>query len=206
IIARRAAHAGSFQFGQIAAEAETLRSDLAAHSSALQVDLAGSYRRRKEIVHDLDLLVATKKPEAVTKFFVSHPLVESVIAKGPTKSSVRLRSGVQCDLRVVTTAEYPFALAYFTGNKEHNIEMRSRALQRGWTLNEYRLAPIPVDPKAKKKRMAKKIPNVRDEADLYSAVDLGFIPPELRENCGEFKAAERHALPKLIEKENLRGT
>jgi DNA polymerase (family 10) len=157
-------------------------------------------------VHDLDLLVATKKPEAVTKFFVSHPLVESVIAQGPTKSSVRLRSGVQCDLRVVTTAEYPFALAYFTGNKEHNIEMRSRALQRGWTLNEYRLAPVPVDPKAKKKRVAKKIPNVRDEADLYRAVDLGFIPPELRENCGEFKAAEQHALPKLIEKENLRGT
>jgi len=76
VIARRAAHAGSFQFGQIAAEAATLRSDLAAHDSALQVDLAGSYRRRKEIVHDLDLLVATSKPESITKFFVSHPLVE----------------------------------------------------------------------------------------------------------------------------------
>jgi DNA polymerase (family 10) len=76
IIARGAAHAGSFQFGQIAAEAETLRSDLAAHDSALQVDLAGSYRRRKEIVHDLDLWVATSKPESITKFFVSHPLVE----------------------------------------------------------------------------------------------------------------------------------
>src|SRR5437762_209381 len=115
IIARRAAHAGSFQFGQIATEAETLRSDLAAHQSAVKVDLAGSYRRRKEIVHDLDLLVATKKPESVTKFFVSHPLVESIIAQGPTKTSVRLRSGVQCDLRVVSTTEYPFALAYFTG-------------------------------------------------------------------------------------------
>src|SRR5882762_10552058 len=174
-IARRASHAGSFQFGQVAAEAEALRSDLAAHEAALQVEIAGSYRRRKEIVHDLDLLVATKEPEAVTKFFVSHPLVESVIAQGPTKSSVRLRSGAQCDLRVVTTAEYPFALAYFTGNKEHNIEMRSRALQRGWTLNEYRLAP---DPKAKKKIRPKKIPKVRDEAELYRAVDLDFIPPE----------------------------
>src|SRR6184192_2217485 len=206
IIAKRAAHAGSFQFGQIAPEAETLRSDLAAHSSAAQVDLAGSYRRRKEIVHDLDLLVATKNPEGLTKFFVSHPLVESIIAQGPTKSSVRLRSGVQCDLRVVSATEYPFALAYFTGNKEHNIEMRSRALQRGWTLNEYRLAAVPVDPKAKKKRPVKKIPQVRDEADLYGAVDLDFIPPELRENCGEFEAAEQHSLPKLIEKENLRGT
>jgi len=205
-IAKRSAHAGAFQFGQVAAEAETLRSDLAAHTEALQVDIAGSYRRRKEIVHDLDLLVATKKPDAIMKFFVSHPLVESVIAQGPTKTSVRLGSGVQCDLRVVSTAEYPFALAYFTGNKEHNIELRSRALQRGWTLNEYRLAPVPVDPKAKKKRPVQKIPEVRAEADLYRAVDLDFIPPELRENWREFEAAEKHSLPKLIEKENLRGT
>jgi DNA polymerase (family 10) len=231
-IARRASEAGSFQFGQVAAEAEALRASLTAHEAALQVEVAGSYRRRKEIVHDLDLLVATSEPEAITKFFVSHPLVESIIAQGPTKSSVRLRSGVQCDLRVVTTAEYPFALAYFTGNKEHNIEMRSRALKRGWTLNEYRLAVVAVEgrggspeppsvqgtpgrlrsiaptsaPKAKKKKSPSKIPNVRDEADLYRAVDLDFIPPELRENCGEFEAAEEHSLPKLIEKENLRGT
>jgi DNA polymerase (family X) len=154
----------------------------------------------------LDLLVATKKPESITRFFVSHPLVESIIAQGPTKSSVRLRSGVQCDLRVVSTAEYPFALAYFTGNKEHNIELRSRALQRGWTLNEYRLAPLPIDPKAKKKRPVKKIPKVQDETGVYRAVDLDFIPPELRENWGEFEASEKHLLPKLIEKENLRGT
>src|SRR4029078_187573 len=205
IIEKRAAHAGSFQFGQVAAEAETLRSDLAAQSDASKVDLAGSYRRRKEIVHDLDLLVATKNPESVTKFFVSHPLVESIIAQGPTKSSVRLRSGVQCDLRVVSTMEYPFALAYFTGNKEHNIELRRRALQRGWTLNEYRFAPLPVDPKAKKEKPIKKVPTVRDEAGVYRAVDLDIIPPELRENWGEFEAAENHALPKLIEKENLRG-
>jgi DNA polymerase (family 10) len=205
-IQKRAAHAGSFQFGQIATEAETLRSELAAHSEALQVDIAGSYRRRKEILHDLDFLVATKNPEAIMKFFVSHPLVESIIAQGPTKSSVRLGSGVQCDLRVVSTAEYPFALAYFTGNKEHNIELRSRALQRGWTLNEYRLAPVPIDSKAKKKPQVKTIPEVRDETDLYRAVDLDYIPPELRENWGEFQAAEKHSLPKLIEKENLRGT
>lgn len=204
-IEKRAAHAGSFQFGQVAAEAETLRSDLAAHSDALHVEIAGSYRRRKEIVHDVDLLVATNQPEAIMKFFVSHPLVESVIAQGPTKSSVRLRSGVQCDLRVVTSAEYPFALAYFTGNKEHNIELRSRALQRGWTLNEYRFAQVPDEAKSRKKPLVKKIPEVRDEADLYRAVDLDFIPPELRENRGEFEAAGKHSLPELIEKENLRG-
>src|SRR5438132_9259715 len=113
--------------------------------------------------------------------FVSQPLVESTSAHGPTKSSVRLRSGVQCDLRVVSTAEYPFALAYFTGNKEHNIELRSRALQRGWTLNEYRLAQVPVDPKAKKKRPVKKIPEVHDEAELYREVDVDFIAQELRD-------------------------
>ncbi len=209
-IEERAKHSGYFQFGQIAGEAETMRSDLAGHPDALQIDVAGSYRRRKEIVHDLDLVVATKKPEAITKFFVAHPLVDSIIAQGPTKSSVRLRSGVQCDLRVVSPAEYPFALVYFTGNKEHNIELRSRALERGWTLNEYRLAPLPVDPKAKKKRPVKKIPKVRDEADLYRALDLDFIAPELRENSGEFEAAEKprklSGLPKLIEQENLRGT
>src|SRR5438552_493629 len=205
-IEERARHSGYFQFGQIAGEAETLRSDLAAQPGALQVDVAGSYRRRKEIVHDVDLVVATKTPEANTKFFVAHPLVDSIIAQGPTKSGVRLRSGIQCDLRVVSATEYPFALAYFTGNKEHNIELRSRALQRGWTLNEYRLAPLPPDPKAKKKRPVKKIPTVGDEADLYRAVDLDFIAPELRENTGEFGAAEKHSLPKLIEKENLRGT
>jgi len=205
-IEERAKHSGYFQFGQIAQEAETLKSDLAGHPDALQVDVAGSYRRRKEVVHDLDLVVATKKPDAITKFFVVHPLVESIIAQGPTKSSVRLRSGVQCDLRVVSAAEYPFALAYFTGNKEHNIELRSRALQRGWTLNEYRLAPLPPNPKSIKKKPAEKIPKVGDEADLYRAVDLDFIPPELRENSGEFEAAEKHSLPRLIEQENLRGT
>ena len=205
-IEERTRHSGYFQFGQIAHEAETLRSDFAAHPNVLHIEVAGSYRRRKEIVHDVDLLVATKKPETITKFFVGHSLVESIIAQGPTKSSARLRSGVQCDLRVVSIAEYPFALAYFTGNKEHNIELRSRALKRGWTLNEYRLALLPPDPKAKTKKSPKKIPNVSDEADLYRAVDLDFIPPELRENWGEFEAAEKHAIPNLIEKENLRGT
>src|SRR5207244_11612340 len=165
-IEERAKHSGYFQFGQIAGEAETLRSDLAAQPGALQVDVAGSYRRRKEIVHDVDLVVATKTPEAITKFFVAHPLVDSIIAQGPTKSSVRLRSGIQCDLRVVSATEYPFALAYFTGNKEHNIELRSRAFQRGWTLKEYRFAPLPADPKAKKKRPVKRIPKVDDEAGV----------------------------------------
>jgi len=205
-IARRAKHSGHFQFGQIAADTESLRADFAAHPDALQVDVAGSYRRRREIVRDVDFVVATKKPAAITDLLLKHPLVESIIAQGPTKTSVRLRSGIQCDLRVVTSAEYPFALNYFTGSKEHNIEMRSRALQRGWTLNEYRLAKIAPDPKAKKAKPAAKVPKISEESDLYLALGLDFVPPELRENSGEFEAAEDHSLPRLIEKENLRGT
>ena len=120
-------------------------------------------------MRDLDFVVATKKPDAVTKFFVAHPLVESVIAQGPTKTSVRLRSGIQCDLRVVSAEEYPFALNYFTGNKEHNIEMRNRALKRGWTLNEYRLAPLPPDPDDKnEKATAAKIPPVSRRSGTLS--------------------------------------
>src|SRR5205823_2990624 len=149
-----------------------------------------------------------------------------LIARGPTKTSVRLKSGIQCDLRVVTNDEYPFALNYFTGSKEHNIVMRNRALSRGWTLNEYRLGPAPNletrgrgdSPQSSVKSNKKaargrsrsiasvKIPTIRDEAELYRALGLDFIPPELRENCGEFEAAESGKLPRLIELENLRGT
>jgi DNA polymerase (family 10) len=205
-IDERQKYEGKFQLGKIAAEAERLQDDLRAHSEALHVCVAGSYRRRKEIVRDLDFIVATKAPAEISALFVQHPLVESVIAHGPTKSSVRLRSGIQCDLRVVTAAEYPFALNYFTGSKEHNVVVRSRALQRGWTLNEYRLGEAPVDPAAKQKKTPQKIPAIREEADLYRALDLDYIPPELRENCGEFDAATAGKVPRLIEAENLRGT
>ena len=106
-----------------------------------QASPAGSFRRRKEIVHDLDFLVSTKQPKEVGDFFARLPQVASVIAHGPTKVSVRLKSGVQCDLRLVTDAEFACALVYFTGSKEHNINLRGRALDHGWTLNEYRFAP-----------------------------------------------------------------
>jgi len=205
-IAERAKHTGSFQLGAIAAEAETLQDDLRAHPDALHVCIAGSYRRKKEIVRDLDFIVATSAPAEITAIFVKHPLVESVIAQGPTKSNVRLRSGIQCDLRVVSGTEYPFALNYFTGSKEHNIVLRSRALQRGWTLNEYRIAPAPPEAALNSKKVTAKIPAVREETELYRALDLDYIPPELRENCGEFEAAAAGTLPRLVESENLRGT
>jgi DNA polymerase (family 10) len=205
-IASLAKHAGTFQLGQVAPEAEMLQNDLRALEDALHVCIAGSYRRRREIVRDLDFIVATNQPAAITKAFVEHPLVETVLAQGPTKSSVRLRSGIQSDLRVVAAAEYPFALNYFTGSKEHNVELRGRAQQRGWTLNEYRLAAAPIDPTGKKRPTAAEIPAIHDETELYRALDLDFIPPELRENCGEFDAAAAGRLPRLVEIENIRGT
>lgn len=197
----RKKHAGRFRVGDIAHDAEAILDDLRSLPEVNRVSVCGSYRRRKEVVGDIDFLVSTKDPEVVSEFFVKHEMVESVMAHGATKSSVRLKCGIQADLRVVKEIEYPFALNYFTGSKEHNIIMRQRALARGWTLNEYRLAP-----EEKGKVKPAPIPAVHEEADLYRALDLDYIEPELREDRGEFAASELHKLPDLIEVENLRGT
>ncbi len=197
----RKKHAGRFRMGEIAADAERLLDDLRSHPEVIRVAACGSFRRKRETCGDLDFLVSTREPKIVSEDFVAHEFVESVIAHGETKSSVRWLSGIQADLRVVKDSEFPFAMNYFTGSKEHNIVMRQRALARGWTLNEYRLGPVDA-PKTK----PEPIPEIREEADLYRALGLDFIEPELRENMGEFKAAEEHTLPKLIELENLRGT
>jgi DNA polymerase (family 10) len=192
-------HAGEFRFGDIAALAGSLLEDLRTHPEVGQAQIAGSFRRKKEIVRDLDFLVSTKKPEAVMEFFTTHPLVENILAHGATKSSVILKNGIQCDLRAVTAAEFPFALNYFTGSKEHNVRMRSRALSRGWSLNEYRFSA------AEGRELREPLPEIQEEADIYRALELDPIEPELRENHGEIEAAEKHALPRLIEWSNLRG-
>ena len=200
-IQARAKHAGRYRIGVIAGDAEQMVADLRELPEVLQASIAGSYRRRKEVVGDLDFIVATSDPEVVSKFFIEHPMVESVMVHGATKSSVRMKSGIQADLRVVTTGEYPFALNYFTGSKEHNIVLRQRALARGWTLNEYRLG---FDEKSKITPEA--VPPIDDERGLYRALDLDYVEPELREDRGEVAAAEAHTLPNLVELENLRGT
>jgi DNA polymerase (family 10) len=133
-------------------------------------------------------------------YFTSHPLVESILAQGATKSSVLLKSGIQCDLRVVSGAEYPFALNYFTGSKEHNVRMRSRALSKGWSLNEYRFSA------AEGRELREPLPKIHEENDIYRALGLDPVEPELRENRGEIEAAEHHKLPRLVEWTNLRGT
>lgn len=196
-IAHRKQNAGKFLQNDVTPIASTLLDDLRSHPSISLADVAGSFRRGKELVNDLDLLAASREPEVVISDFVAHELVDSIIAQGPTKSSVRLKNGLQCDLRVVTSSEFPFALNYFTGSKEHNIRMRSRALERGWSLNEYRFSTTQPD--------ADPVPDIHEESDIYRALGLEFIPPELRENLGEFDAAEHGTLPSLIEWHNLRG-
>ncbi len=193
-------HAGEFLFGDVAHIAEGLLDDLRGHPDVNLAQIAGSFRRKKEIVRDLDFIVSTKQPEAVMAFFTTHPLVENVLAHGATKSSVILKSGVQCDLRAITGPEFPFALNYFTGSKEHNVRMRSRALLRGWSLNEYRFSA------AEGRELREPLPEVHEEADIYRALGLDPVEPELREDRGEIDAAEKHKLPHLIEWTNLRGT
>ncbi len=200
-IAARKQYAGSFRFGEVASMALLLLEELKELPEVSQAAIAGSFRRRKEVVHDLDFIVATRSPEIASEFFVKHSLVETVLAHGATKSSVRLKNGIQADLRVVSQDQYPYALMYFTGSKEHNIALRSRALSLGWTLNEYRLAP---DDRAK--RTPPELGHIYTEHDLYRALQLDYIEPELREDRGEVAAAEAHTLPDLIELENLRGT
>jgi DNA polymerase (family 10) len=193
-------HAGEFRYGDVAALAEELLDDLRGHPAVNLAQIAGSYRRKKEIVRDLDFLVSTKDAEPVMEFFTQHPLVGGVLARGATKSSVILKSGIQCDLRAVSGAEFPFALNYFTGSKEHNVRMRSRALARGWSLNEYRFSA------AEGRELREPLPEVFEEADIYRSLGLDPVEPELREDRGEIEAAEKHKLPRLIEWTNLRGT
>lgn len=197
-IAFRESNADRVRLGDVAGPVAAILELLKSHPAASQVEVAGSYRRAKETVHDLDFLVATKDPEAVIEVFAEQEGVASIIAKGKTKCSIILEGGVQCDLRAVTTEEFPFALAYFTGSKEHNVAIRGRALKRGYTLNEYRLAPTSDDTPA--------APELQTESAIYEFLGLDYVQPELRENTGEVEAAESGDLPNLIELENLRGT
>src|SRR3989344_2563472 len=163
-----------------------------------KVEVGGSVRRKKEVIRDIDLLCSTQKPEAVMELFISSPGVQKVINHGDTKSSVMLESGIQCDLRCVHKDQYPFALTYFTGSKEHNIVLRQRAIERGLKLNEYGLFPT----KGKTEQSLK----CRDETDIYAKLGLDYIEPEMREDLGEIDAVEKHKLPRLVEWKDIRGT
>lgn len=183
------------------ATAEPILETLRGHPDVIRCSTAGSVRRFKEIIGDIDLLASSKHPARVIEFFVTQPGVQSVSARGDTKASVILEGGIQADLRVVSDAEFPFALAYFTGNKEHNIVMRQRAIERGLRLNEYGLF------KSKEEtRDPKRLVRCRTEEEIYQKLDLPYIPPELREDKGEFDAAAKGDLPRLLEWTDLKGS
>ncbi len=164
------------------------------HPNAIRSELCGSLRRRKETIKDIDILVGARESKPIMDGFVSLPGVMEVLAHGETKSSILLEPGIQADLRVVGDEQFPFALHYFSGSKEHNIRMRARAIEYGLKLNEYELAG------------EKKSVKCKDESDIFAALDLDYIPPELREDTGEIEAAAAHQLPSLIEFANLKGT
>ena len=193
-------YASKHRLGDALAVAEPVLENLRGHPDVIRCSTAGSLRRFKEICGDIDLLASSKNAAAVIEFFVTQPGIVKILAKGETKASVILEGGIQCDLRVVSDAEFPFALAYFTGSKEHNIVMRQRAIQRGLRLNEYGLF------KSKEEtRDAKLLVACKTEEEIFSKLDLAFVPPELREDHGEFLAAEKNELPKLIEWTQLKG-
>ena len=157
------------------------------------VVIAGSFRRKKETVGDLDILVISKENGKVMDFFVSMPEVQSVIGKGKTKSSVKLSSGINVDLRVVEEKSYGAALNYFTGSKDHNVALRRIAIEKGCKLSEYGLF-----------RNEKMIAG-KTEEELYKALGLPYIEPELREMAGELEAARKGILPHLVGYNDLKG-
>lgn len=181
------------------AAAGRIQERLAPLPAVTRLEAAGSLRRCRETIKDLDFLVTSTDPRPVMQAFVETPGVEAVVAHGETKSSILLRGGVPVDVRVVEPAAFPAALVYFTGSREHNIELRGRAQRLGFKLNEYGLFP-----EQDGKDSEKSVP-LKDEADLYKHLGLVWIPPELREAAGEIAAAEKGALPSLIEPGDMAG-
>jgi DNA polymerase (family 10) len=180
---------------------------LRALPQVVRAESAGSLRRGMETVGDLDFIVAAREVGPVVDWFVAMPGVKEVTAKGETKASVRFESGLQADLRIVPDEQFPFALHHFTGSKDHNVQMRQRALARGLSLSEWGLLPAEGEGTVKEKagRAAAK-PEIHSETELFAALGLTFIPPELREGLGEIEAAEKSQLPRLVEYADLRGT
>ena len=184
---------GRFLFADIEPEAEKIKKLIADFPETSLVEIAGSYRRRKETIGDIDILVVSKKPESLMEKFATLPMVGHIYAKGPAKTAVRMKSGIDVDLRVVPEESWGAALNYFTGSKEHNVALRRLALKSGYKLNEYGLF------KGKKLMVGK------TEKEVYEKLGLDYIEPELRENIGEIETARNKKLPELVQLKDLRG-
>ncbi len=198
------------------AVAEPIVAGLRALPVVKRAEAAGSLRRGLETVGDLDFIVAAEEVAPVVEWFTTMSGVKEVTAKGETKASVRFESGLQADLRIVPEDQFVFALHHFTGSKDHNVQLRQRALARGLSLSEWGLVPAEGEGTAKAKAEDLSLrTRAETEADLFAALGLEFIPPELREGFGEIEAAEIHVnnkskskaerLPRLVEASDLRG-
>src|SRR4029077_2506388 len=163
--------------------------------SAVKVSEAGSARRRRETVRDLDIIATAKMPDALIEHFVGLPWVLEVVARGGTKATVVSHLGVRVDLRVVPPECFGNLLQHFTGSKEHNVAMREEAQRRGLSISEYGVAEVDGE----------EVHTFTTEEALYEWLGYQFIPPELRENTGELEAARRRELPALVEEQDLRG-
>jgi len=186
-------HAGRKLLGDILPLAEKLLEEIKRFPGVIQTAIAGSTRRMKGTIGDIDILATTTAPIPVIDHFTKLPLVEEVVAKGDTKVTVRLKAGLEADLRVIPPESFGAALLYFTGSKENNIELRRIAKAKGWKLNEYGLF--------KNERLLAG----KTEEEVLTKLGLAFIPPELRENRGEIEAAMNKQLPALIPYNSLRG-
>ncbi|CAM2915707.1 DNA polymerase/3'-5' exonuclease PolX [Rariglobus hedericola] len=205
-IRNREAYGKRHMWWEAGAIATPIVAGLRALPQVSQAEAAGSLRRGLETVGDLDFIVAAVDVAPVVEWFVTQPGVQEITARGETKASVRFVSGLQADLRLVPPEQFAFALHHFTGSKDHNVLMRQRALARGLSLSEWGLVPAEGEgtAKAKAEGGAHGV-KAKDETALFAALDLRFIPPELREGLGEIEAAEAGELPRLIELADLRG-
>jgi len=188
---RRAA--GRFRLDTAYETAEVLTAWLRDYKAVEEVTPAGSLRRGRETVGDLDLLVTGRDAVGIAEHFVKFPGIAAILVKGEDKVSVKLKNDMQVDGRMLDRSAYGAALQYFTGSKEHNVALRDRAKRHGWKLNEYGLYH------------GEKILASRTEEEIYAKLGLPWIPPELRENLGEIEAAENGKLPKLVELGDMRG-
>jgi DNA polymerase (family X) len=181
--------------------AENIAEKLRKLKEVKRVEIAGSLRRKKEIVRDIDIVAASAHPVQVMNWFTTQPFVSQITSKGDTKSSILLTSGLQADLRIVPEKQFGYALCYFTGSKEHSIKVRQIANKHGWSLSEYDLSS--EDPK--KKAPLIHLKHGPSEEEIYKILGMQYIPPELRENMGEIEAALQGKLPKLVEEKDLKG-
>jgi len=204
-IAQARDYSALFVYAEAWAQAEEIRDALREHEAVLQLSVAGSLRRGREVLHDLDFVASSRQPKEVMDYFVSLPWVKQVTNHGTTKSSVLLKTGIAVDLRVVSDREYPYALHHFTGSKEHNVALRQRAIAQEKKLSEWGLFVIGSGKKAGTGEDGELIP-CRTEDELFAALGLQYIPPELRENLGEIEAAEKREIPRLVEWTQLKGT